>query len=143
MTALMKLSEHPQAFRARSLSIPFWVEFARDSGELVTLEGQVRYQGGDAIVTGVQGEQWPVPRERFLATYEPIPPTQIGKDGHYSKNAREVWALELKVPIEVTLSSHRGLLKGKAGDVLIEYATGDQSVVAGNIFMQTYQKIGG
>lgn len=142
MSVVQNLSEHPLAFRARSLSIPLLVRFARDDGEIATLEGLVSYQLGDAIVTGVQGEQWPVPRERFLTAYEPIPPTQTGQEGQYSKHRREVWALELKEPIEIELSSHRGLLKGKVGDVLIEYAPGDQAVVASDIFAKTYEMIG-
>lgn len=141
MSARLKLSKHPLAFRARSLSIPLLVTFARNDGEIVTLEGVVRYRSGDAIVTGVQGEQWAVPHEKFLIIYEPIPPTQMEQDGQYRKHPREVWAMELRAPIEIMLPSNRGLLKGNTGDVLIEYAPGDQSIVARDIFSKTYHRI--
>lgn len=135
------LSEHPEAFRARSLPIPLQVRFAKEDGEVATLEGPVRHQAGDAIVTGTHGEQWPVPSEKFLATYVPVPPTQSGQDGLYSKRSCEVWALHIRTPIAVELSSGRGFLNGKEGDVLVEYSPGDQAVVAGLIFEQTYRRI--
>lgn len=137
----MNLSEHPLAFRARSLPIPLQVRFAKEDGVAATIEGPVRHQAGDAIVTGTQGEQWPVPIEKFLATYVPVTQTQPGQDGLYFKRPREVWALLLCAPIAVELSSGRGLLNGKEGDVLVEYSQGDQAVVAGDIFSQTYRRI--
>lgn len=137
----LNLSKHPQAFRARSLPIPLRVEFAPEDGEIVTIEGTVRYRSGDAIVTGVKGERWPVPRVKFLTTYEPIPPTQMEQDGLYSKRPREVLALQLSEPTEITLSSQRGVLNGKVGDVIIEHAPGDHAVVAADIFAMTYQII--
>jgi len=43
------------------------VHFAAAAGQLQTLEGPVAYAAGDAIVTGVAGEQWPVPADSFAA----------------------------------------------------------------------------
>jgi hypothetical protein len=36
-----------------------------------TLEGELRVATGDWIVTGVNGEKWPVKPDVFEATYEP------------------------------------------------------------------------
>lgn len=37
-----------------------------------TLEGDLRAEPGDWVVTGVNGEQWPVRSDIFNKTYEPV-----------------------------------------------------------------------
>ncbi len=41
-------------------------------GEITTLEGIMRAVVGDWIITGVQGEKYPIKEEIFLATYERV-----------------------------------------------------------------------
>ncbi|MEU0078590.1 hypothetical protein ABZY58_11890 [Micromonospora tulbaghiae] len=43
-----------------------------DHGWIDTLEGGHTVCPGDWIVTGVQGERWPVKPDIFAATYEPV-----------------------------------------------------------------------
>ena len=45
------------------------VLFAPEPGELISLEGPNKYQVGDAIITGVKGERWPVQKSKFLENY--------------------------------------------------------------------------
>lgn len=139
MTLPSDLSAHPRAFRADSIPVPCQVYFAKTGGEIQTLEGRVRYASGDAIVTGVQGESWPIHRARFMLSYEPVPPTESGEDGTYCKRASEVWALVLDAPIEIPLPKCRGVLKGNVGDVLVQYPSGGQAIVSGDIFEKTYE----
>ena len=40
--------------------------------EIETLEGTMRADPGDWIVTGIKGEQYPVKPDIFEATYEPV-----------------------------------------------------------------------
>lgn len=40
--------------------------------DIQTIEGQLTAQVGDYIVTGVDGEQWPVKKSIFEKTYERI-----------------------------------------------------------------------
>ena len=42
---------------------------------VLTLEGSMRFQRGDMLITGVQGEIYPCKREIFEATYEPVSET--------------------------------------------------------------------
>ena len=42
--------------------------FANMKGVLATLEGNVTYQAGDALMSGPHGERWPIPRKRFIET---------------------------------------------------------------------------
>lgn len=42
-------------------------------GWIDTLEGGHNVCPGDWIVTGIQGEHWPVKPDVFAATYEPVP----------------------------------------------------------------------
>ena len=43
---------------------------ATEGGVIHTLEGDHTYVAGDYICTGIEGEQWPVKRSIFEATYE-------------------------------------------------------------------------
>ena len=84
MTAdLPDLTTDPRALKVTKKPIPVSVAFAPADGVCGTLEGPVRYRAGDAILTGVQGEHWPIQRDAFLASYAPVPPTRAGEDGSY------------------------------------------------------------
>jgi len=133
------LAHDPVARRARKRPVAVAVQFASTPGTLPTPEGDVRYDAGDALVSGKAGDRWPVPRARFLATYDPIAPTASGQDGAYRKRVALVHARRMEQPFAVTLSDDRGTLRGEAGDWLVQYAPGDLAVVDGAIFGQTYE----
>jgi len=135
------LAHDPGARRARKRPVQVDVRFAAGPGVLATAEGDVRYQGGDAIVTGKAGDTWPVPRARFLATYDAVPPTRSGEPGTYRKRVALVRARRMDAPFTVELSEGRGALSGGPGDWLVEYAPGDLAVVDAAIFASTYELI--
>lgn len=137
---VLDLAGHPDAFRARSKPLKVSVRFAVTPGTVETLEGTVRHAAGDAIVTGVAGENWPVPRARFLAGYDPVSPTAAGEDGRYARRPRAVLALRLAEACDVILPEGRGRLQGRAGDFLVQYAPGDWAIVAGGVFERTYER---
>jgi hypothetical protein len=132
------ISQQPGAFRAMKTAVPVLVRFAESDDVLQTLEGPVRYRRGDALLTGIHNESWPVPRERFEATYEPI---QNDKQRRYSKRPIPVWALPVKKPMNIVLSDDRGTLHAKPGDLLIQSQPGDVYVVAPEIFARTYIRL--
>lgn len=115
------------------------VTFARADGVLETLEGPVRYQAGDALLTGSADERWPVRRAvfdtRYVAAQPGMPP---GTDGSYRKIVLAVLALQIDAAFTLCLRDGQ-LLHGQPGDWLVEYAPGDQAVVANAIFLNTYQ----
>ena len=45
-------------------------EFAKEDGIIGTLEGQMRYNKGDAIITDVIGEKYVCRRDIFNQTYD-------------------------------------------------------------------------
>jgi hypothetical protein len=135
------LAHDPVARRARKRPVKVDVRFAAAPGVLATGEGDVRYDAGDAIVTGAAGDTWPVPRARFVATYDAVPPTPGGAAGTYRKRVAVVHARRMDAPFAVTLSDGRGTLSGAAGDWLVEYAPGDLAVVDGAIFATTYELV--
>lgn len=136
---VIDLAGHPDAFSARSKPLVVSARFAPVPGTIETLEGAVRHAAGDAIVTGVAGESWPVSRARFLAGYDPLAPTAAGEDGRYARRPRTVLALRLAEACDVILPEGRGRLHGRAGDFLVQYAPGDWAIVAGGVFERTYE----
>jgi hypothetical protein len=117
------------------------VEFADNPGVLNTLEGAVPYQTGDALMTGVSGERWPISRARFDSTYNAVPPTLHGESGAYIKKSIPVTAVQISEIMLVALSGTSASISGKMGDWLISAPDGSQWVVDDVIFKKTYQQI--
>lgn len=118
--------------------VPVEVAFAAADGTCATLEGAVSYRAGDAIITGVDGECWPVGRAAFLATYTPVAPTVAGEDGRYLKRPSVVRALRLTAPVAVPVGAAGDRLDGHAGDWLVRYGAASFGVVKDTIFARTY-----
>ncbi len=132
--------EHGSVLRARTRPIEVCVEIAQ-AGQLVpTAEGDVDARPGDAIVTGVRGERWPVSRGRFLRTYDAERGTRPGDSGLYRKCVRPVRALQVHEPFKVVIEEGVRELIGQPGDWLLDYGNGDLGVVADEVFDLTYER---
>lgn len=134
------IASQPGAFLAVKRPLPVTVEFAGRDGRVTTREGEVRYQAGDAILSGIEKERWPVPRACFFASYDPVAPLQAGDNGSYVKRHKAVWAWRSSASIEIELSGGRGTLRADAGDVIIDYGDCDLAVVTASIFESSYQR---
>jgi hypothetical protein len=143
LSALDALLAGPGAVAAVKRPIPVAVAFADAGGTCETREGPVRYRAGDAILTGVEGEHWPVVRETFLATYRPAPPTRAGEDGRYTKLPALATAVQLTQAVAVPVGWSDDPLHGKPGDWLLRYADGGYGVVGDAIFRETYERVNG
>jgi hypothetical protein len=119
--------------------LPARVTFAAVDGTLATLEGPVQYKEGDALMTGVSGEHWPIRRSTFEATYQPSGLQLMGEGGTYLKKPMPVQATQIMEPMLLNLDGHRGTLNGKPGDWFLKDALGRQWVVANEIFIATYE----
>jgi hypothetical protein len=86
-----------------------------------------------AIMTGTEGEQWPIPAEKFKQTYDDL------GDGTAAKKNIPVYAVEMNKPFQVKVSWSNDLLKGDPGDYLVQYGPGDYGVVGREIFGKTYE----
>jgi hypothetical protein len=120
------------------LPIPVPVTFAASDGVCETLEGVVRYRSGDALLTGQLDERWPVQRDRFDESYEPVPPTVAGSDGRYRKRPAVVLAVRLTAPLEVLVGWQSDPLLGRPGDWLLRYGDGSHGIVQDAILRDTY-----
>lgn len=118
------------------------VAFARQDGALASLEGPNRYQVGDALITGSTGSRWSVSRDRFEAKYEAVAPTAMGEDGSYRARPIPILAKQIAEPFTAARSAGGDVLRGKAGDWLLQYAPGDYGVAEQARFMQVYRKFG-
>jgi len=137
----VNLEIHPKSIRASKKPAPVQVEFAKEGGICETKEGDVPYKAGDVIMTGVEGEQWPIERVKFAASYEAIPPIKHGNDGQYCKKPIQVLALQMDEPFYVHVSWSGSRLEGEAGDFLLQYSPNDYGIVSESIFEKTYEII--
>ncbi|MDY0136911.1 MAG: PGDYG domain-containing protein [Thiomicrospira sp.] len=128
----LSIAANPQRFQKKRIAMQ--VLFADESGFCATLEGEVPYQKGDAILTGTHGESWPIKRSVFDKTY------QQDEDGRYYKKPLPISAIQLDQAIQLTRQDG-SVLKGQKGDWVVEYAPGDQAIVRADIFEQTYEPI--
>ena len=117
------------------------VTFAREAGELISLEGPNRYQIGDALITGSTGSRWSVSRERFDPKYAPLAPLNAGEDGRYKSRPLPVLARQIHEPFTAARAAGGDVLIGNAGDWLLEYAPGDYGIATAARFAQVYRKL--
>jgi hypothetical protein len=115
------------------------VEFALTAGVLQSAVGLNRYAEGDALLTGSTGDRWCVSRDRFDAKYRPEPPVLPGRPGRYRNLPVPVLAKRMAVAFRIARSAGGDVLRGNAGDWLIQYAPGDHGVVAQMRFDSVYR----
>jgi len=137
-----EVSEHPDCMEARKLVHEVQVSFADDDRTVETLEGVVHAKPGDAILTGIGGEQWRVSRRHFPDKYRPVAPTEHGETGAYVSLPNRVLALRMNSAFEVQLADGVSRLRGEAGDWLVDYGDGSLGIVAADVFSTTYEIIG-
>jgi hypothetical protein len=117
------------------------VEFAARPGALVSAVGLNRYLPGDALITGSTGDRWCVSRERFDAKYDPVPPTMRGEAGLFRNRPVTVLAKRMDIPFSVARAAGGDVLRGDAGDWLLQYAPGDHGIVERTRFERVYRLI--
>lgn len=115
------------------------VEFAARDGALVSAVGTNVYRAGDAVLTGSTGDRWSVSRERFDAKYLPEGTTRTGQAGRYRNRPSPVRARRMTTPFRVARSVGGDVLRGSAGDWLVQYAPGDYGIVAQDRFDRVYR----
>src|ERR1700693_5493558 len=115
------------------------VGFAAVPGMLASAVGLNRYVAGDALLTGSTGDRWCVSRDRFEAKYQPEAPTSRGQAGRYRNRPILVLAKRMTVAFTVERSAGGDLLRGDAGDWLVQYAPGDHGIVAAARFDSVYR----
>lgn len=115
------------------------VEFAPADGVLQSAVGANRYVAGDALLTGSTGDRWCVSRDRFDAKYGPEPGVQAGRAGLYRNLPQRIRGKQIAVAFSIARSTGGDVLRGAAGDWLLEYAPGDYGVVARARFEAVYR----
>ncbi|HEY3597410.1 MAG TPA: PGDYG domain-containing protein [Paraburkholderia sp.] len=118
------------------------VEFAAGDGELMSLEGPNRYTLGDALITGSTGDRWVVSRARFDAKYAPAgTAASHGTPGPYRNRPAVVLAKQMHEAFSLARSAAGGdVLRGTAGDWIMQYAPGDYGVVQAARFAKVYRR---
>lgn len=115
--------------------IPLKYVVMNSDATIKTKEGDVEGKAGDILMTGTEGEQWPIPKKRFDETYEMVEP------GWAAKRKIVVLAKQMILPFKVKVSWSDNLLHGKVNDWLVMYEPGDYGVVDSKIFNDTYERL--
>jgi hypothetical protein len=136
------VADDPRRVEARKFEHEVLVRFTTIPCTVRTNEGTVHAKPGDAILLGMQNEQWRVSIERFADKYRPLPPTPAGEPGRYVSRRNRVLALQMNAPFEVVLADGLSQLRGHTGDWLVDYGDGSLGIVAAPIFSQTYEILG-
>ena len=126
------LSQDPNGFKTAKKPIPLNFRISKTDEMIQTKEGPVDAKIGDIIMTGTEGEQWPIPSNKFEQTYDVLEP------GLAAKKNINVFAKRMNEPFQVKVSWSNNMLQGKVGDVLVQYGDGDYGVVDQEIFSKTY-----
>ncbi|ARV17604.1 hypothetical protein AEP_00644 [Curvibacter sp. AEP1-3] len=132
-----KLSLRKVTYRSRPVEVS--VEISDRAQTITTLEGPVQCKAGDAIVTGVIGERYPVPAGKFQQKFAPLLETKPNASGKYTKCIKVVQAAQLHESMSVPLDGDQGVLDGNPGDWCVWYSDTDVAIVAGNIFSNLYE----
>jgi hypothetical protein len=119
------------------------VTFATADDAVISREGLNRFSAGDAIITGSTGDRWSVTRERFERKYQPVAPLLYGCDGRYRSKPIPVRAKQVHEPFTVKRTANGDVLRGAAGDWLMQYAPGDYGIVENAKFQQVYRGYAG
>ena len=119
-------------------SVSVKVKFAKTHGKLKTLEGDVSYKAGAAIIQGETEEVWPLERDKFDENYEAISGTTHGIDGYYQKRLIEALAIKLTEPACIQVGYANDVIMGQPGDWLLQYAENEFGIVNSEIFKKTY-----
>lgn len=128
-----------QLVLARKRVVSVEVEFANEDTKIVTREGPVIARAGDAVITALTGERWPVSRDLFDAHYALIPSAAPGEPSVYHTRAIEVRALKLVVEAHIEATRGGATLAGAPGDWLVDYGDGSLGVIAQDIFENAYE----
>jgi len=92
-------------------------DYAQKNGIIHTQEGPVGFQPGDYLARGIEGEEWPITKESFVAGYERV--TEADREGFASYRAVGIREAH-QMPEEFTVSlKSDDILTGKAGDYLV------------------------
>ena len=134
----MDIRRWPHCRGARKKDLPLSVRFAAEDGVMPTLEGDVAYVRGDALVSGVRDECWPIAASYFARNYFRAPGTQAGQDGLYYKKPVIVAAARMTESFSVNTPGG-ALLCGEVGDWLVQYEQGHYGIVRDEIFVETYE----
>ena len=120
-------------FQAWKQPTPVKYTTAAEAGTVQTLEGPVAYSAGFKIITGLKGEQYPVPPQKFAELYDdnndgtatPKKIVKLAKVADRDGSVKTSWG--------ETLSYTAG------NDVIVRHGAGDYGVVKKDIFAKTYQ----
>ena len=113
-------------------------DFAERLGVIKTKEGPAKFEVGDYLNRGVEGEEWPITREKMLATK--IAVSELDAEGWQKwRNTNTVRATQVGHIFEVVRSNGE-VLSGKAGDMFVEDGSSCR-IVDREIFRKSYGEV--
>ena len=125
-----------KTYIARKKPIPMVAEIAQQEKLINTLEGPRTAYPGDYIMTGLKGENWAVPKDKFDDTYDILERTADGKLKVQSKQSERA-IFQTYRPLEFIVRDEK--FHAEAGDIIVMYGPDDMAPVKLDIFYETYE----
>jgi hypothetical protein len=125
-----------KAYIARKKQIPMVAEIAQAETLINTLEGPRTAYPGDYIMTGLRGENWAVPGDKFDDGYDILGRTPDGRLQVQSKPLERA-IFQTYRPLEFTVRDEK--FHADAGDIIVLYGADDMAPVKLDIFYETYE----
>ncbi len=104
-----------------------------------TWEGPRTAQVGDYVLTGVKGEQWPVPGSEFDRLYEVIGPTADGQALRVRKKVMELRAFQTYEPLTFAIRGEN--FHAEPGYFIIAYEDGSCYPCEPEVFFETFEVV--
>jgi hypothetical protein len=117
------------------------VAFAEAAGALMSREGLNHFKAGDAQITGSTGDRWSVSRPSFEQKYEGVDGLKMGANGRYRARPVPVFAKQVFEPFTVRRRAGGDILRGNAGDWLMQYGPDEFGLTEDARFKRVYRRI--
>ena len=110
------LEECKESFKTYKKPIRLKYRKSDEEEKIKTKEGVVKCDKGDFVMTGTEGENWPIKSKTFKNTYNLL------NEEYASKKKMIVKAIKMNMIFRVKVNWCEDILTGKKGDYLIEYS---------------------
>lgn len=135
----MTMLERSKTYIARRKPIIMMAERVTEQQVIETWEGARTAYPGDYIMTGVEGERWPVAAESFAQLYDVLEESTGGRTLRVRKKVRYVPVYQTYRALDFEIRDEN--FHAEPGYFIVYYGEGDIYPCAPDVFFETFDLI--